>query len=70
MGRMLTKPDHFLTVGETARLLRCSEQTVRRRIREGELPAAKLGSGRNSAVRVPRAAIGAWLWSRGDEERA
>jgi excisionase family DNA binding protein len=53
----------YLTVGEVAAELHCSEPTVRRRIRAGELPAVKLGSGRNSALRVPRAGLEAWLWT-------
>jgi excisionase family DNA binding protein len=57
----LTTADHeFLTVADVARLLQCSEPTVRRRIRAGELPAVKLGRGR-SVLRVPRAALEAWL---------
>ena len=61
----LTQPDHpgaYLSVAEVAAELGCSEPTVRRRIRTGELPAVKLGEGRNSAVRVPRAGLEAWLW--------
>jgi excisionase family DNA binding protein len=52
----------YLTVAEVAEELSCSEPTVRRRIRAGELPAAKLGAGRNSAVRIPREGLEAWLW--------
>jgi len=61
----LTQPDHpgaYLSVAEVAAELGCSEPTVRRRIRTGELPPVKLGEGRNSAVRVPRAGLEAWLW--------
>ena len=36
--------------------------TVRRRIRDGELPAVQLG-GPGSAVRVPRAGLQAWLYA-------
>ena len=69
---VLTAPDHereYLTVAEVAELVRCSEPTVRRRIREGELPAVQLG-GPGSAVRVPRAGLEAWLWSPADDEEA
>ncbi|HZN89443.1 MAG TPA: helix-turn-helix domain-containing protein [Thermoleophilaceae bacterium] len=56
---VLTARDHlgaYLTVAEVAALLRCSEPTIRRRIRDGALPAVQLG-GPHSAVRVPRAAF-------------
>jgi excisionase family DNA binding protein len=53
-------PSEFLTVAEAAELLRCSEPTIRRRIRDRELTAVKLGPGR-SVIRIPRGAIGAWL---------
>ena len=46
----------YLTVSEVAALLRCSEPTIRRRIRDGSLPAVQLG-GPHSAVRIPRAAF-------------
>src|SRR5215207_5756297 len=43
---VLTTPDHqreYVTVAEVAAELACSEPTVRRRIRAGELPAVQLG---------------------------
>jgi excisionase family DNA binding protein len=61
----LTTREHggaYLTVAEVAAELACSEPTVRRRIRAGDLPAVELG-GAGSAVRVPRAALDAWLWA-------
>jgi excisionase family DNA binding protein len=54
----------LLTVSETAALLRVSEETVRRRIREGSLPAYHLGAP-GSAIRVPRAQLVAWLRGTG-----
>jgi excisionase family DNA binding protein len=62
-----TRDGEYLTVAEVAERLRCSEPTVRRRIREGELPAVRLG-GSGSAVRVPRAGLQAWLWSEPTEQ--
>ena len=47
-----------LCVAEVAAELACSGPTVRRRIRDAELPAGLGGPG--SAVRVPRAALQAW----------
>lgn len=67
---VLTTSDHqreWLTVAEVAAELACSEPTVRRRIRAGELPAVQLG-GPGSAVRIPRAELDAWLWSEPSEE--
>ena len=64
-----THENEYLSIGEVAHELRVSEGTVRRRIRAGELPATQLG-GPGSAVRIPRAALDAWLWAAGDEVRA
>ena len=67
---VLTTPDHqreYLTVAEVAAELACSEPTVRRRIRAGELPAVQLG-GTRCRVRIPRAWLDAWLWSGPSEE--
>jgi excisionase family DNA binding protein len=66
----VTTPDkrrEYLTVAEVAAELVCSEPTVRRRIREGSLPAVQLG-GHGSGVRIPRAGLEAWLWSEPNEE--
>lgn len=66
----MTTPDHereYLTVADVAAELACSEPTVRRRIRAGEIPAVRLG-GPGSAVRIPRAGLEAWLWSEPSEE--
>jgi excisionase family DNA binding protein len=55
---VLTAPDppgDLLTVAEVAELVRCSEPTVRRRIRAGGLAAVRIGDGR--AIRVSRAAV-------------
>ena len=68
---VMTIPDQpraYLTVAEVAAELACSEPTVRRRIRAGEIPAVQLG-GERSPVRIPRAALEAWLWSGGEETR-
>jgi excisionase family DNA binding protein len=68
---VLTIPDHqreYLTVAEVAAELACSEPTVRRRIRAGEIPAVQLGAA-GSGVRVPRAGLEAWLWAGAEETR-
>ena len=59
----------YLTVAEVAAELACSEPTVRRRIRAGEIPAVRLG-GPGSGVRIPRAGLEAWLWAGGEEARS
>jgi excisionase family DNA binding protein len=56
----------FLTVAEAADLLGVNHQTVRRKIREGEIPAVQLG-GPGSHIRIPRNGLTAWLWSGGTE---
>ena len=48
-------PGDFLTIAEVAELVRCSEPTVRRRIKAGDLAAVRIGDGR--AIRVSRAAV-------------
>jgi excisionase family DNA binding protein len=51
---------HYLTVAQVAAELSCSEPTVRRRIREGQLPARQLG-GPRSPLRIHRDELEAWL---------
>jgi excisionase family DNA binding protein len=55
----------FLTVAGAADLLGVNHQTVRRKIREGALPATQLG-GPGSHLRIPRDGLNAWLWSGGE----
>ena len=67
---VVTTPERqreYLTVAEVAAELACSEPTVRRRIRDGEIPAVQLGGAR-SGIRIPRAGLEAWLWSEPSEE--
>ena len=66
----MTTPEHqreYLTVAEVAAELACSEPTVRRRVRAGEIPAVQFG-GHGSGVRIPRAGLDAWLWAEPTEE--
>jgi excisionase family DNA binding protein len=51
-----------MTVAEAAMECRCSGWTIRRRIAAGELAAVQLG-GPGSPIRIPRAALEAWLWA-------
>lgn len=52
----------YLTVRQLAAELGISQATAYRLLKSGELPAAQLGP-RGAALRVPRAALEAWLWS-------
>lgn len=50
------QPSELLTVREVAELLRVSPETVRRRVRAGDLPACKLSQ---RAIRIRRADLDA-----------
>jgi excisionase family DNA binding protein len=52
--------DDYLSIREAAEMLKVSPITIRRRIEAGELSAVQLG-GRGSSIRIPRAALEAWL---------
>ena len=55
-------PESFLTISETARLLRVSEKSVYRLAQRGELPGAvKLGT----IWRVSRKELMAWVEAQG-----
>ena len=54
----------LLRVPEVAERLRCTPEVVRRKIRTGELPALRLGSGRRAPLRVPADELEDWLESR------
>jgi excisionase family DNA binding protein len=51
----------FLTIRETARRLGVHEDTVCRRIANGEIPAVQLG-GPGSAVRIDELELERWLY--------
>jgi excisionase family DNA binding protein len=53
----------LLTVQETAERLAVHEDTVRRRIARGEIPAVQLG-GRGSSLRIDERELEAWLYGR------
>jgi excisionase family DNA binding protein len=59
---MVKVEPQLLGVKEVALRLRCSEQTVRRRISEGSLPALRLGDGPRSPLRIDRAEFERWLY--------
>lgn len=62
-----TVESELLRVSEVAARLRCSPEVVRRKIRSGELPGLRLGSGRRAPLRVPADELEAWLY--GEPER-
>ena len=55
--RIAMEHQSFLTPQEVSEILRVSVYTVRRWIKEGDLPAYKVGRG----WRISRTAIAAWL---------
>ena len=67
---VVTNAEHgseLLTVAEVAQRLRCSEPTVRRRVRDGQIPAVKLGHGR-SVIRINAAELNNWLYQQEKNE--
>ena len=59
---MAKNEPRFLCVGEVAHRLRQSESTIGRKIREGELPAVRLGHGPRSPLRIDAGELEAWLF--------
>ena len=57
----------YLSIADAARMLDVAPITIRRRIESGDIPATQLG-GPGSAVRIPRRALEAWLWSEPSKE--
>ena len=56
----------FLTLAETARRLKVSERTIRRRIEDGSIPAVRLGSSSQSPLRIPEDGLDAWLYEESE----
>jgi excisionase family DNA binding protein len=52
----------LLTTLQVARRLGQTEETVRRKIRSGELPALRLGSSDRSPFRIPETEFRTWLY--------
>lgn len=57
----------LLTVAQVARRLGVSEQSVRRRIRAGSIPAVRLGPTDRYPIRIDPAELDAWIYSEGGE---
>jgi excisionase family DNA binding protein len=62
---MLSQAEQLLTIEETAARLRQSPATVRRKIREGQLPAIRVGSGPRAPFRVNPVELEQWLYAEG-----
>lgn len=58
-----------VTPGEAALVLRFSEETVRRHLRNGELRGVKLGGGRCARWRVPASELDRFLQPAVDDPR-
>jgi excisionase family DNA binding protein len=52
----------LLTIDEAAHALRQSRETVYRKIRSGELPAVRIGSGPRAPIRVSSFELACWLY--------
>jgi excisionase family DNA binding protein len=57
----------LLTVAQVAELCACSQDTIRRRIREGDLPAVRLGAGGRKHLRVDPADLELWLFGEPED---
>jgi excisionase family DNA binding protein len=64
----LDQEPEYLSVAEVAMRLGVSAPTIRRKVAEGQLPAAQLG-GPGSTIRVPSRAVERWLWADASEVR-
>lgn len=60
-ARPAEEPPRLLTYSEAAERLRVDERTIYNMVRRGELPAAKLGSRRNCAVRIDPRDLAAYI---------
>jgi excisionase family DNA binding protein len=62
---MVLQNPHLLTVREVADRLRQDETTIRRKIREGQLPGVKIGLGPRAPLRVDSGELDRWLFEEG-----
>lgn len=56
----------LLTVAEVADRLRCSRQTIWRRVHDGSLPGIRLG-GPGSSIRIREDELSDWLYAEPEE---
>lgn len=62
-----TETQPLISVTETARRLGVSRATAYRRVREGEIPAFRVGRNRKAPLRVDPIELDAWLRSEPGE---
>lgn len=55
---------HFLTIAEAAELLRIAERAAYKLVRDGRLPAVKVGN----QWRIEKGALEAWIAQGGDQQ--
>jgi excisionase family DNA binding protein len=60
---MLREKESLLTVGEVAQRLGQHPETIRRKAREGEIPALKLGTGPRARFAFDRDELEAWVYA-------
>lgn len=60
-------PPRLLRLDEAARRVPCSVSTLRRRIREGSLPAVRIGPTERSPIRIHPRELEAWLYDEGGD---
>jgi excisionase family DNA binding protein len=56
-----TSDSVLLKASEAAELVGCHVETIHRRIREGSLPAVRIGDGPKAQVRIDSADLAEWL---------
>ena len=65
----MSQETRLVTVHEVAARLGQTEQTIRRKVRAGELPGVRIGQGPRAPLRVPSGFLDAWLYAAPSEER-
>jgi excisionase family DNA binding protein len=63
---MLRDNVKLLTVHQTARRLGVAEETVRRKLKSGELPGLRLGAGPRAPYRIDESELRDWLYGPQD----
>lgn len=58
-----TDGERLLTTQEAADYLNLAPETVRQKVREGDIPAIKLGSSASSHLRFRRSELDRWITS-------
>jgi excisionase family DNA binding protein len=67
---MLRQEVELLTTAQVARRLKQSEEVVRRKAREGDLPALRLGAGPRAPLRFDARELERWIYAERRGEAA